>query len=586
VTTEHRTIRKLLVANRGEIAIRIMRACREEGIASVAVVSEGERDPLHTRYADESLTLVSERPLPYLDVDAVLRAATQAGVDAIHPGYGFLAENAGFARACEDAGFVWVGPPPDAISVMGDKVRAREAAKAAGVPIVPGSDGAVDASGARAFGDQVGYPIALKAASGGGGRGFRVARSADEVDEAFSGASGEATRYFNDPVVYAEKYFDHPRHIEIQVTADRHGNVIALGERDCSIQRRHQKLVEESPSPIIDAAMRAQMNATAEQLARAVGYVSAGTVEFLVQDGQFYFLEMNTRIQVEHPVTELVTGIDLLREQLRIAGGARLSFERAPEPWGHAIECRINAEDPGRDFTPTPGQLREFVVPAGFGVRVDTGFSAGGEIDPRFDSLIAKLIVWGRDRPEALSRLSRALADFRVDGVATTIPLFQALTRHPRFASGDYDTSFLERSGLLQRIPAFVPPPPAEAADGVIVVEVDGRSYRVKFPEGVAGMPVAVGSGAATPARRAGGGRRGSAAVVPTGNRLSSPIQGTVLSVAVAEGDSVEQGQLVCVIEAMKMENEIVAHHSGSITALHVTPGKTITVGGAIADIE
>jgi acetyl-CoA/propionyl-CoA carboxylase biotin carboxyl carrier protein len=586
VTTKQRTIRKLLVANRGEIAIRIMRACREEGITSVAVVSDGEHEPLHARYADEALTLLSERPLPYLDVEAVLQAATRAGVDAIHPGYGFLAENAGFARACEDAGFIWVGPPPEAISVMGDKVRAREAARAAGVPVVPGSSGAVDAAGARAFGEEVGYPIALKAAAGGGGRGFRVAQRAEDVDEAFAGASGEAARYFNDPVVYVEKYFDHPRHIEIQVIADRHGNVIALGERDCSIQRRHQKLVEEAPSPIIDAAMRAQMNATAEQLARAVGYVSAGTVEFLVQDGRYYFLEMNTRIQVEHPVTELVTGIDLVREQLRIAGGARLSFERAPEPWGHAIECRINAEDPGREFTPTPGRLLEFTLPAGFGVRVDTGFNAGGEIDPRFDSLIAKLIVWGRDRPEALTRLARALSDFHVGGVATTIPLFQALLRHPRFAAGDYDTSFLERSSLLQRIPAFVPPPPAESADGVIVVEVDGRAYRVKFPEGVPGTPLHVGAVAASPARRSSGARRGAAAPASTGNRLSSPIQGTVLSVAVSEGAAVEQGQLICVIEAMKMENEIVAHQAGTVTALHVTPGKTIMVGGAIADIE
>ena len=445
-------LRKVLVANRGEIAIRVMRACREEGIASVAIVSEGEGRPRHARYADEAVTLVSTNPLPYLDVDAILRAATEAGADAIHPGYGFLAENAAFARACAEAGFIFVGPPPDAIATMGDKVRARNAAIAAGVPIVPGADGEVDDAGARAFGDEHGYPIAIKASAGGGGRGFRVAWSADEVEDAWRGASGEAQRYFSNPAVYAERYFDHPRHIEIQVMADTHGAVVGLGERDCSIQRRHQKLIEESPSPAIDPAMRAAMNHTAEQLARAVGYVSAGTVEFLVQDGQYYFLEMNTRIQVEHPVTEQVTGIDLVREQLRVAAGEPLSFDAAPEPWGHAIECRINAEDPANDFKPTPGPLRVFRRPEGFGVRVDTGFDEGGAIDPRFDSLIAKLIVWGRDRDEALSRLGRALEDFHVEGVATTIPLFRALIRMPKFVSGDYDTRTLEQSGLASRI--------------------------------------------------------------------------------------------------------------------------------------
>jgi acetyl-CoA/propionyl-CoA carboxylase, biotin carboxylase, biotin carboxyl carrier protein len=582
VVAHGRPIRKVLVANRGEIAIRVMRACREEGIASVAVVSEGEHEPLHARYADERVALVSERPLPYLDVDAVLRVATQTNADAIHPGYGFLAENAGFADACERAGFIFIGPPATAISTMGDKVRARAAAIAAGVRVVPGTDGAVDAAGAHAFGDSVGYPIALKAASGGGGRGFRVARSSSEVDDAFNGASGEAARYFNDPVVYAEKYFDHPRHIEIQVTADRHGNVIALGERDCSIQRRHQKLVEECPSPVIDADMRAEMNRATEQLARAVGYVSAGTVEFLVQDGQYYFLEMNTRIQVEHPITELVTGIDLVREQLRIAAGEPLSFDVAPEPWGHAIECRINAEDPGRDFTPTPGRLRTFTAPAGFGVRVDTGFVAGGEIDPRFDSLIAKLIVWGRTREEALSRLSRALRDFEVLGVATTIPLYEALIRHPKFASGDYDTSFLERSGILSRLAPYQPPVEVADGDGAIVVEVNGRPYRVVFPDGV----VALGnSGRAARPRPASSRRHGAAIVAATGNTLTSPIQGTVLSVAVDSGASVEQGQLICVIEAMKMENEIVAHQSGTIETVHVAVGQTATVGAPIADI-
>lgn len=571
------SLRKVLVANRGEIAIRVMRACREEGIASVAVVSAGEGDPLHTRYADEVVTLESEHPLPYLDVQAVLRAATETGADAIHPGYGFLAENAGFVSACTQAGIVFVGPSAAAIATMGDKVQARDAALAAGVPVVPGTGGAVDLEGARLFGEQQGFPIAIKAAAGGGGRGFRVAWSADEVADAFNGASGEAQRYFNNPVVYAEKYFDHPRHIEIQVMADQHGNVVALGERDCSIQRRHQKLVEESPSPAIDAEMRAAMNATAESLARSVDYVNAGTLEFLVQDGQFYFLEMNTRIQVEHPVTEQVTGIDLVREQLRVAAGQPLSFSELPTPWGHAIECRINAEDPASDFKPTPGPLLRYAPPAGFGVRVDSGFVAGGAIDPRFDSLIAKLIIWGRDRREALSRLDRALADFEVEGVASTIPLFRALVRHPEFAAGDYDTRFLERTQLATLIPPFTPPASPEPEDGIVTIEVDGRPYRVKLPEGIG----AVNRPARNAPRREA--RRPTTGVAPTGNALTSPIQGTVLSVAVAEGDTVEAGQLICVVEAMKMENEMVAHQAGTVAELHVQPGQTVQTGGALA---
>jgi acetyl-CoA/propionyl-CoA carboxylase biotin carboxyl carrier protein len=579
-------LRKVLVANRGEIAIRVMRACREEGIASVAVASAGEHDALHADYADEAVKLVSDQPLPYLDVAAILRAATEAGADAIHPGYGFLAENAGFVEACEQAGIAFVGPPASAIATMGDKVEARAAAVAAGVPVVPGTDGAVDIEGARAFGEETGYPIALKAAAGGGGRGFRVARSANEVAEAFSGASGEARRYFNNPTVYAEKYFDHPRHIEIQVMADQHGNVVGLGERDCSIQRRHQKLVEESPSPAINAGTRVAMNRTAEALARAVGYVSAGTVEFLVQDGQFYFLEMNTRIQVEHPVTEMVTGIDLVREQLRIAGGEPLSFAAPAAPWGHAIECRINAEDPASDFKPTPGPLLRYHPPAGFGVRVDTGFVEGGAIDPRFDSLIAKLIVWGRDRPEALSRLERALSDFEVAGVATTIPLFRALIRQPVFVDGQYDTKFLERSALTSLLTPFSPPPTAAPEDGVVVVEVDGRPYRVRLPEGIgASRSSGVGSrvagrGSRRPARKA------SATIAPSGNILTSPIQGTVLSVAVAQGDTVEAGQLICVVEAMKMENEMVAQHAGTVSEMHVQPGQTVQTGATLAVIE
>ena len=576
-------MRKVLVANRGEIALRVMRACREEELATVAVYADGERDAPHARYADEAIALVSDQPLPYLDGDAILRAATATGADAIHPGYGFLAENERFAAACARAGAIFVGPSPAAIATMGDKVRARAAAIAAGVPVTPGSDGPVDLAGALAFGAAQGYSLALKAAAGGGGRGFRVARAADEVEQAWLGASGEAARYFNDPTVYVERYLDHPRHIEIQIMADRHGNVVGLGERDCSIQRRHQKLVEECPSPAVDAATRAAMNTTAARLAAAVGYVGAGTVEFLFHEGQFYFLEMNTRIQVEHPITEQVTGIDLVREQLRVAAGRPLSFAAAPEPWGHAIECRVNAEDPARDFAPTPGTITRFIPPAGFGVRVDTGVSMGGAIDPRFDSLIAKLIVWGRDRDEARSRLRRALDDFAVEGVATTIPLFRALLRDPRFASGDYDTGFLERAGIADRMTAWTPPPVEDGADGTVLVEVNGTPYRVKLPDGFGGGAgvAATRGGRAAPVARA---KRG--AVVTGGNALVSPIQGAVLSIAVEQGEPVVAGQLVCVVEAMKMENEITAHRAGTITKLCVSVGAAVRTGATIAVIE
>ena len=579
-----REIKSVLVANRGEIALRIMRACREEGMRAIAIVTPDEGAPVHARYADQTITLQSEQALAYLDIDAVLRAATEAGADAIHPGYGFLAENPRFAEACEQAGFMFVGPSASAIRSMGDKVEARVIAEQAGVPLVPGSDGPVEAAGARAFGDEHGYPIALKASAGGGGRGFRVAQSADEVEDAWTAASGEAERYFSNPIVYAERYLRRPRHVEIQVMADTHGNVIGLGERDCSIQRRHQKLVEESPSPVLDETMRAAMNETAERLARAVDYVGAGTVEFLVHGDEFFFLEMNTRVQVEHPVTEEVTGIDIVREQLRVAAGNPLSFSERPELLGHAIECRVNAEDPGRGFAPTPGTLTAYSPPSGFGVRVDTGFEAGGEVDPRFDNLIAKLIVRGRTREEALSRLSRALDDFEVAGVATTIPLFKALLREREFAAGTYDTGYLERSGLPSRITPYVPVDAGDADGEDVIVKVDGRPYRVTVPSGWSG-----GSGNGQvrrdPARSRSGSPSG-AGTGPAGDELKSPIQGTVLSVAVEQGAQVEIGQLVCVVEAMKMENEITAHKSGTVTSLDVQSGQTVRMGATIAVIQ
>jgi acetyl-CoA/propionyl-CoA carboxylase, biotin carboxylase, biotin carboxyl carrier protein len=578
----NRTIQSVLIANRGEIALRIMRACREERLRTIAIVTPDEGSPIHARYADEVITLVSDQQLAYLDVNAVLRAATESGADAIHPGYGFLAENAGFAEACERAGFVFVGPPAAAIAAMGDKVEARAIALGAQVPLVPGSEGPVDAAGARRFGEEYGYPVALKASAGGGGRGFRVARSADEIEDAWASASGEAERYFSNPTVYAERYLSQPRHVEIQIMADTYGNVIGLGERDCSIQRRHQKLVEESPSPVLDAGLRSAMNDTAERLARAVDYVGAGTVEFLVHDGAFYFLEMNTRVQVEHPVTEEVTGIDIVREQLRIASGKPLSFRERPVLFGHAIECRINAEDPGRGFTPTPGRLMSFSVPAGFGVRVDTGFKAGGDVDPRFDNLIAKLIVRGRDRQEALSRLARALDDFEITGVATTIPLFKALLREREFITGDYDTGFLERSGLPGRITPYEQDTPVEENGEEIVVRVDGRPYRVTVP----GDWSSNSEPRRGPRRSRSSGSSGTSSAGPAGNELKSPIQGTVLSVAVQPQDMVEIGQLICVVEAMKMENEITAHRGGRVTELNATAGEPVKMGATIAVIE
>jgi len=575
-----RKIESVLIANRGEIALRIMRACREEQLKTIAIVTPDEGSPVHARYADQVITLASDQPLAYLDIDAVLRAATEAGADAIHPGYGFLAENARFAEACEQAGFVFVGPPAAAIRSMGDKVEARAIATAAGVPLVPGSDGPVDAAGARAFGETNDYPLALKASAGGGGRGFRVAQSEEEIEDAWNAASGEAARYFNDPTVYVERYLSRPRHVEIQIMADMHGNVIGLGERDCSIQRRHQKLVEESPSPVLDEDMRAAMNETAEQLARAVDYVGAGTVEFLVHGDEFFFLEMNTRVQVEHPVTEEVTGIDIVREQLRIAAGEPLSFSERPQLLAHAIECRINAEDPGRGFAPTPGTLTAFELPSGFGVRVDTGFEEGGEVDPRFDNLIAKLIVRGRTRPEALSRLARALDDFEVDGVATTIPLFKALLRESEFASGRYDTGFLERSGLPDRITPYNGSDEVPEGSQEIVVKVDGRPYRVTVPSDWSG-----GSHQSRGPRRSRSGSSGSRGSGPAGDDLKSPIQGTVLSVAVEAGTAVEFGQLICVVEAMKMENEISAHKNGLVSSITVEPGTSVKMGQTVAVI-
>ncbi len=574
---------KVLVANRGEIALRVMRACRELGVSTVAVYGEGELEAPHVRYADEAFRIPSDRPLPYLDIPALIEVARQSGSEAVHPGYGFLAENPEFASACAAAGLVFIGPSPSSIAAMGDKVAARRVALTAGAPLVPGSDGPVDVTGAQAFGEQYGYPIAIKAAAGGGGRGFRVAWSADQVEDAHRGASGEAERYFSDGRVYVERYLDHPRHIEIQVFADRHGNCVGIGERDCSIQRRHQKLIEESPSPAIDEPTRQRMQQTAVDLAREVDYVGAGTVEFLFQDGDFYFLEMNTRIQVEHPVTEMISGLDLVAEQIRVAAGEPLSFGPKIDFRGHAIECRINAEDPTRGFAPAPGTVINYEPPVGFGIRVESAAESGYTILAQYDSLVAKLISWGRDRDEALRRQRRALRDFGVSGVPTTIPFHLGVITSPEFAAGEYDTRYLEHHPELFEVSGAgsvangVEPSTPNLAAQRFVVEVSGKRFDV-----VLHSEAKENDRRAPRIARARGGMQSSNGR----GRVISPIQGTVLRVAASDGDTVKAGDLICVIEAMKMENEISAPHDGVLSQVSVSEGDTVQTGALLAVVE
>ena len=588
-TPANRSISRLLIANRGEIALRIMRACREMGIVSIAVFGEGEESAPHVRYADEAYRLRAGKGLAYLDGEAVLAVAREANADAIHPGYGFLAENAAFARSVIDQGRVFVGPSPEAIAAMGDKVAARKIAGAAGLDPVPGTQDPVatveDAVSAAAG---IGFPVAVKAVGGGGGRGFRVAYREPDLPDAFRGSSGEAERYFANPLVYLERYLEHPRHIEVQVFADRHGNVVSLGERDCSIQRRHQKLVEESPSPAVDDALRLRLSRATVELARSVGYTGAGTVEYLLDEtGNFFFLEMNTRIQVEHTVTEMVTGIDLVREQILVAQGEPLSFAEADvAPRGWAIECRINAEDAGRDFAPTPGVIVRYREPVGFGIRVDGAVGEGDAILPQYDSLVAKLIAWGRTREEAISRMTRALGDFRIEGPPTTIPFHQNLMAHPAFMRGDVSTTFLVDYPDMLPIAAETSGPDDSNGTAVpsieLLVEVNGR----RFETTVHGLPFSPANPGGTnrkPSGRARAGRSGS--VHAAGDDLLSPIQGTVIRVAVTIGDVVEPGDIVCVVEAMKMENELVAHKPGTISAFSLDVGSTVTVGQPIASI-
>jgi acetyl-CoA/propionyl-CoA carboxylase biotin carboxyl carrier protein len=581
---------KVLVANRGEIAIRVFRTLRELGIGTIAVYSEPDRNAAHVAYADDAY-LIGGGPAAdsYLNPAAVLDAAQRAGAEAVHPGYGFLAENASFARACEERGLVWIGPPPEAIEAMGSKIEARERMRAAGVPIVPGVTAAVEsADEVRRLGDELGWPIAIKASAGGGGKGLKVVRSADEAERAFESARREGEAYFSDAAVYVERYLEDPRHVEVQVLADAHGNVIHLGERDCTIQRRHQKLVEETPSPAVDPALRERIGAIAVDAARAVGYRSAGTLEgLLTRDGEWYFLEMNTRIQVEHTVTELATGLDLVREQVLIAAGEPLSVRQEDvRITGHAIECRINAEDVGNGFLPAPGTITSYREPAGPGVRVDSGVVAGSEISALYDPMIAKLVVQGVDREHARRRMLRALDEFAIDGVKTLVAFHKALLTHPCFVEGGTCHGLVEselmaaRAAELENGRAFAPDGVVAAAglrETVRAVEVDGRRFEVRLlkPE----------PAFAELARRRRERGRGGGASGAGKDAIVSPMQGTVLAVEVADGDEVEAGQVICIVEAMKMENEVHAHRAGRVTELSIAAGQPVRTGQVICAV-
>jgi acetyl-CoA/propionyl-CoA carboxylase biotin carboxyl carrier protein len=587
---------KVLVANRGEIAIRIFRTLRELGISPVAVYSEADRDSLHVRVADEAY-LLGPGPAAdsYLVQERVIEAARRSGAEAIHPGYGFLAENAAFARAVEEAGLVWIGPPPEAIDVMGSKVAARERMQAAGVPIIPGTTEPVgSAEEVIRLGDELGWPIAIKASAGGGGKGLKVVGSAEEAERAFESARREGEAYFSDPAVYVERYLVDPRHVEVQVLADAHGSVIHLGERDCTIQRRHQKLVEETPSPAVSDELRERIGRIAVDAARAVGYRSAGTIEGLLsQDGEYYFLEMNTRIQVEHTVTELVTGLDLVREQVLIAAGEPLWLSQEDvRLQGHAIECRINAEDPSGGFLPTPGRIAGYREPAGPGVRVDSGVEAGSEVIGLYDPLVAKLCVHGVDREHARRRMLRALAEYRIDGPTTLLGFHRALLEHPCFVQGDTCHGVVESEELAKRAeelshratsvaPAADGTGPATTAttrERVVNAELDGRRYelRLRLPE-----PPHEALVRRRRERVAAHGVRGAGR-----DAVVSPMQGTVLAVEVAEGDDVQPGQVLCIVEAMKMENEIAAHRAGRVEELSVEPGQAVKTGQVICVVR
>ena len=577
-----RALKKLLVANRGEIAVRVMRSARELGLLTVAVYSESDRDALHVAYADEAFLLGPASPsLSYLNVEKLLDVAARSGADAIHPGYGFLAENAGFARAVIAAGLTWVGPHPDAIDAMGDKIRSRQAMVAAGVPVVPGATTPLrSADDAIAAAKEYGLPIALKASGGGGGKGLKIARTLEEVPSAFATAEREAEAYFKNPIVYVERYLDNPKHVELQILADKHGSVVHVGERDCSLQRRHQKLYEETPALVSDA-VRGRLREAGIKAARAIGYDSVGTIETLVAGDEFFFLEMNTRIQVEHTISEMTSGLDLIAEQLRVAAGEPLGYGQSDIHFrGHAIEVRVNAEDPAQGFRPAPGTIVSYAEPGGLGVRVDAAARAGTTISADYDSMIAKLIVWAPTRAAAQARLRRAIDEYRIAGVPTTLGFLRALNETEAVKSGHYGTATLEAFAATWSPAAAAesaPEAPASAtpSDDVVRVEVDGKLFRVRLLDRPAASAASgTRSALAPPPKRSG--PRASNGRAPSGNDVVSPMHGAIVELSVAAGDEVAEGQVVAVIEAMKMMNEIRAHRAGSVATVHVQKGTTV----------
>jgi acetyl-CoA/propionyl-CoA carboxylase, biotin carboxylase, biotin carboxyl carrier protein len=584
-------VERVLVANRGEIAVRVLRACKELGLTGVAVYADPDRDALHVELADEAYHIgEASAAKSYLNVELIVETAKRARADAVHPGYGFLAENAAFAQAVMDAGIRWVGPPPAAIAAMGDKVEARKMAERAGAPLVPGTIEPLSGpEAAAAFGAEHGYPIALKAAFGGGGRGMKVVRAAEEVAAALESAERESKSAFGRAEIYVERYLDAPRHVEAQILADGRGEIVFVGERDCSMQRRHQKLIEEAPAPGLPEEVRAALGKAACDIARVADYVNAGTVEFLYdpRTASFYFLEMNTRLQVEHPVTELVAGVDLVHAQLRVAAG-----EPLPAGWsdlstrGHAIEVRINAEDPSAKFMPAPGQVRGWREPSGPGVRVDAGVRAGFTVPQAYDSLLAKLIVWGEDRDQARGRMLRALDEFVIEGVPTTIPFHRLAMRDPAFAAGEVSTILVEQGMDLSALAAgpavedgrLAKPPPRH-----LVIELDGKRFDVNvFPQEEVKVPERTRTprspSALERARAESGG--------PGKEVVKTPMQGTIVKVLVANGDKVTPGQTLVVLEAMKMENHVTSHQAGTVSGLNVSEGDTVPTGATIATIE
>jgi acetyl-CoA/propionyl-CoA carboxylase biotin carboxyl carrier protein len=586
-------LKKILIANRGEIAVRVIRAAREMGIATVAVYSELDRNALHVRLADEAYALGGQTAAEsYLNTEAILKAIKDSGADAVHPGYGFFSENSDFAQAITDMGVAFIGPPPAAIVEMGDKVSSRKAALRGGAPIVPGTTEFVTtAKEITDFGNEFGWPVAIKAAFGGGGRGMKVVQSAADVQEAMDSAQREAKNFFGRDEIYVERYLTWPRHIEVQLVGDKHGNVVWVSTRDCSAQRRHQKLIEEAPAPALPAGVEEAMGAAAVKAAKAVGYYNAGTVEFIFQDGDFFFLEMNTRLQVEHPVTEVITGIDLVEWQIRVAAGETLPMtqeEVLAARRGHAIEIRINAENPaGGKFLPSPGPITKLVAPDGFGVRFDGGYESGDEISQYYDNLVGKLIVWGRDRDVAIARTIRALNELVVEGIATTIPADLAILEHPDFQAATHSTKWVEE--VLDLSNVGVAPIVGGGSDEEpmverkTTVEVNGRRFGVKIwvPESAGtAAPAAKAKKPARSASASGGGAGGGS------GKVEVPMQGTIVKVLVEVGQAVEAGQSVVVLEAMKMENQIEADKSGTVKAVNVKPGDTVGAGDVVVVIE